>query len=121
MRLCDFSRTGVSVIERPAPPLHSTKVQEEEEEKDEEGEGLGEGEENNKGAATSVCRNDEPCAAIYVCSAPPTDSAAAPMRRGGHPEPVKSKPEGRRGAVLVAVTSCTNSWSLAKKRATEKM
>lgn len=27
-------------------------------------------EEENKGAATSVWRNDEPCAAIYVGSAP---------------------------------------------------
>lgn len=41
-----------------------------------------------------MCRNDEPRAAIYVCSAPPTDSAAAPMRRGAHPGAVKSKPEG---------------------------
>lgn len=77
------------------------RIKKEEENKEEE-----EAEEENKGAATSVCRNDEPCAAIYVSSAPPTDSGAAPMRRGAHPGAVKSKPEGsargrpRRGYVM---------------------
>ena len=43
------------------------------------------------------------------------------MRTSRHIEVVKSKPKGRRCPVLVWITSCTNSWSLAKKKKKKKI
>ena len=65
-------------------------------------------------------RSDEPCGAIYVSTVPGTDRAGGPMRTSRHIEVVKSKPKGRRCPVLVWITSCTNSWSLAKKKKKKK-
>lgn len=66
--------------------------------------------------SAAVCPNDEPCAAIYVCTLGQTDRTGGPMKASRHIEVVKSKPKGRRSRVLVAITSCSNSWLLEEKK-----
>lgn len=59
--------------------------------------------------------SDEPCGA--ATSAPSPDwQRGASNEISRHIEVVKSKPKRRRCPVVVWITSCTNSWSLVKKK-----